>query len=109
MIDLKSSFWRGERIAGLHLTDLKLSGLVRDWDVIPLRPIHGVGDLTDKLIGFISSFQSYVKSLSFDFNELSEKTLSRQTYIDVHGLRLLTNFTALNCFMKLLYDVIKFN
>lgn len=91
------------------MTDLKLSRLVRDWDVIPLRPIHAEGDLNDNLICFISSFQSYDESLSFDFNELSEKTLSRQTDIGVHGLRLLNNFTGLNCFMKLLYDVIKFN
>lgn len=91
------------------MTDLKLSGLVRDWDVIPPCPVNAEGDLNDNLICFISSFQSYVKSLSFDFNELSEKTLSRQTDIGVHGIRLLNHFMGLNCFMKLLYDVIKFN
>lgn len=90
------------------MTDLKLSRLVHDWNVIPLRSIHAVGDLTDNLVCFISSFQSYVKSLRSDFNELSEKTLSRQADVGVHGLRLLNNFTGLNCFIKLLYDI-KFN
>lgn len=77
--------------------------------MIPLCPIRAVGDLIEKLICSNSSFQSCVKSLRFDFNELSEKTLSRKTDIGVHGLRLLNNFMGLNCFMKLLYDVIKFN
>ena len=71
-----------------------------------------LGNLVDiSFVSVISCFQSknYFESLSPDFNELSEETLFRKIDIGVHCLRLFNNFMGLNCFIKLLYEVIQFS